>query len=434
MIYHLFQYFDKAGIDLPGMGLMHYLSFRAMMASVTAILVALLAGKRIIRLLQKKQIGETVRDLGLQGQIEKKGTPTMGGIIIILSILSGVILFCDLTNIYVLLLILSTLWCGALGFTDDYIKVFRHNKEGLSEKGKLIAQMLLGLIVGIAVWQSPDIVVREKVADEVTIVSSAEKTVEAEVLVENSSYKEENVVKSTKTTIPFVKNHEFDYRWLSPFKGVWGWYAKWAIYVLMIVLVITACSNGTNLTDGLDGLAAGTSAIVGVVLGILAWLSGNLIDSNYLNIMYLPGTGEIAIFMSAFTGALIGFLWYNSYPAQVFMGDTGSLTIGGIIGVSAVLLRKELLLPLLCGIFLVESASVLLQRAYFRTTKKRYGEGRRIWSMTPLHHHYQDKKELPGHVLIHKPVPPHHEAKITARFWIVGIILAVATLALLKIR
>ena len=264
--------------------------------------------------------------------------------------------------------------------------------------------------------------------------SSAEKTVEAEVLVENSSYKEENVVKSTKTTIPFVKNHEFDYRWLSPFKGVWGWYAKWAIYVLMIVLVITACSNGTNLTDGLDGLAAGTSAIVGVVLGILAWLSGNLIDSNYLNIMYLPGTGEIAIFMSAFAGALIGFLWYNSYPAQVFMGDTGSLTIGGIIGVSAVLLRKELLLPLLCGIFLVESASVLLQRAYFRTTKKRYGEGRRIWSMTPLHHHYQDKKELPGHVLIHKPVPPHHEAKITARFWIVGIILAVATLALLKIR
>ena len=434
MIYHLFQYFDKAGIDLPGMGLMHYLSFRAMMASVTAILVALLAGKQIIRLLQKKQIGETVRDLGLQGQIEKKGTPTMGGIIIILSILSGVILFCDLTNIYVLLLILSTLWCGALGFTDDYIKVFRHNKEGLSEKGKLIAQMLLGLIVGIAVWQSPDIVVREKVADEVTIVSSAEKTVEAEVLVENSSYKEENVVKSTKTTIPFVKNHEFDYRWLSPLKGVWGWYAKWAIYVLMIVLVITACSNGTNLTDGLDGLAAGTSAIVGVVLGILAWLSGNLIDSNYLNIMYLPGTGEIAIFMSAFAGALIGFLWYNSYPAQVFMGDTGSLTIGGIIGVSAVLLRKELLLPLLCGIFLVESASVLLQRAYFRATKKRYGEGRRIWSMTPLHHHFQDKKELPGHVLIHKPVPPHHEAKITARFWIVGIILAVATMALLKIR
>ena len=325
---------------------------------------------------------------------------------------------------------MSTLWCGALGFTDDYIKVFKHNKEGMSEKGKLLGQIVLGFIVGLTVWMSPDIVVREKVE----VPESVERVLETETTVTSGRYVQEDVVKSTKTTIPFVKNHEFDYRWLSPVKGTWGWYAKWAIYVLMIVLVITACSNGTNLTDGLDGLAAGTSAIVGVVLGILAWLSGNLIDSNYLNIMYLPGTGEIAIFMSAFAGALIGFLWYNSYPAQVFMGDTGSLTIGGIIGVSAVLLRKELLLPLLCGIFLVESASVLLQRAYFRTTKKRYGEGRRIWSMTPLHHHYQDKKELPGHVLIHKPVPPHHEAKITARFWIVGIILAVATLALLKIR
>ena len=260
------------------------------------------------------------------------------------------------------------------------------------------------------------------------------KDINTETLVTNSVYKDENVVKSTKTTIPFVKNHEFDYRWLSPFKGTWGWYTKWAIYVLMIVVVITACSNGTNLTDGLDGLAAGSSAIVGVVIGILAWLSGNLIDSNYLNIMYLPGTGEIAIFMSAFVGALIGFLWYNSYPAQVFMGDTGSLAIGGIIGVGAVLIRKELLLPLLCGIFFVESLSVLMQRTYFKYTKKKYGAGRRIWSMTPLHHHYQDKKELPGEVLFHKPVPPHHEAKIVSRFWIVGIILAVSTLALLKIR
>ena len=436
MIYHLIQYFERVGIDFPGMGLMHYLSFRAIMASVTAVLVALFAGKSIIRLLQKKQIGETVRDLGLQGQIEKKGTPTMGGVIIILSVLSGVLLFCDLTNIYVLLLVFSTLWCGALGFTDDYIKVFKHNKEGLSEKGKLIAQIVLGFIIGIAVWQSNDIVVREKVLSEGTTIirEGEEKSRESETLVEDSIYKDENVVKSTKTTIPFVKNHEFDYRWLSPFKGVWGWYAKWAIYVLMIVIVITACSNGTNLTDGLDGLAAGTSAIVGVVIGILAWLSGNLINSNYLNIMYLPGTGEIAIFMSAFVGALIGFLWYNSYPAQVFMGDTGSLTIGGIIGVSAVLIRKELLLPLLCGIFFVESLSVLMQRAYFKYTKKRYGQGRRIWSMTPLHHHYQDKKELPGSVIFHKPVPPHHEAKITSRFWIVGVILAVATLALLKIR
>ena len=436
MIYHLFQYFEKLGWDIPGMGLMHYLSFRAILASVTAMLFALIAGKRIIRLLQRHQIGETVRDLGLQGQIEKKGTPTMGGVIIILSILTGTLLFCDLTNIYVILLLVSTLWCGALGFADDYIKVFRHNKEGMSEKGKLIAQVVLGFIVGLTVWMSPDIVVREKVADPSieVITENGELGVNTETQVTSGRYVEEDVVKSTKTTLPFIKNHEFDYRWLSPFKGAWGWYAKWAIYVLMIVLVITACSNGTNLTDGLDGLAAGTSAIVGVVIGILAWLSGNLIDSNYLNIMYIPGTGEIGIFRSAFVGALIGFLWYNSYPAQVFMGDTGSLTIGGVIGVAAVLIRKELLLPLLCGIFFVESLSVLLQRSYFKFTRKKYGEGRRIWSMTPLHHHYQDKKQVPGQVLIAKPVPPHHEAKITARFWIVGIILAVSTLALLKIR
>ncbi len=436
MIYHLFQYLENAGVDIPGMGLMHYLSFRAMMATVAAVLFALIAGKRIIRQLQRHQIGETVRDLGLQGQIEKKGTPTMGGVIIILSVLVGVLLFCDLTNIYVILLLVSTVWCGALGFTDDYIKVFKHNKEGLSEKAKLLGQVGLGFIVAITVWLSPDIVVREKVADPgiEVITDDSERDVNTETQVTSGRYQEEDVVKSTKTTIPFVKNHEFDYRWLSPFKGAWGWYAKWAIYVLMIVLVITACSNGTNLTDGLDGLAAGTSAIVGVVLGILAWLGGNLIDSNYLNIMYIPGSGEIAIFMSAFVGALIGFLWYNSYPAQVFMGDTGSLTIGGIIGVTAVLIRKELLLPLLCGIFFVESLSVLLQRGYFKWTKKKYGEGRRIWSMTPLHHHFQDKKQVPGQVLIPKPVPPQHEAKITARFWIVGIILAVSTLALLKIR
>ncbi len=436
MIYHLFQYLEKAGVDIPGMGLMHYLSFRAMMATVAAVLFALIAGKRIIRQLQRHQIGETVRDLGLQGQIEKKGTPTMGGVIIILSVLVGVLLFCDLTNIYVILLLVSTVWCGALGFTDDYIKVFKHNKEGLSEKAKLLGQVGLGFIVAITVWLSPDIVVREKVADPgiEVITDDSDRDVNTETQVTSGRYQEEDVVKSTKTTIPFVKNHEFDYRWLSPFKGAWGWYAKWAIYVLMIVLVITACSNGTNLTDGLDGLAAGTSAIVGVVLGILAWLGGNLIDSNYLNIMYIPGSGEIAIFMSAFVGALIGFLWYNSYPAQVFMGDTGSLTIGGIIGVTAVLIRKELLLPLLCGIFFVESLSVLLQRGYFKWTRKKYGEGRRIWSMTPLHHHFQDKKQVPGQVLIPKPVPPQHEAKITARFWIVGIILAVSTLALLKIR
>ena len=423
MIYHLFQLLKE--YDIPGQGLMNYLSFRAFLASATAMLFSLLVGKKIIALLQRKQIGETVRDLGLQGQIEKKGTPTMGGVIIILSILTAVLLFCDLTNVYVLLLLLSTLWCGALGFTDDYIKVFKHNKEGMSEHGKLLAQILLGLVIGLTVWTSDDIVVREKVA-----IPEEEQ----EEIVESGRYRNEDVVKSTKTTIPFVKDHEFDYKWLSPLKGKWNWYTKWMIYVLMIVFVITACSNGTNLTDGLDGLAAGTSAIVGVVIGVLAWLGGNLIDSDYLNIMYIPGSGEIASFMSAFVGALIGFLWYNSYPAQVFMGDTGSLTIGGIIGVSAVLIRKELLLPLLCGIFLMESLSVLMQRTYFRWTKRKTGEGARIWSMTPLHHHYQDKKQVPGKVLIPKPVPPHHEAKIVARFWIVGILLAVATLALLKVR
>ena len=433
MFYHLFQYFDSLGWDLPGQRLMHYLSFRAVLASVTAILVALFAGKKIISWLQFKQIGETIRDLGLQGQVEKKGTPTMGGIIILLSILTGALLFCDLTNIYVQLLLLSTLWCGGLGFADDYIKVFKHNKEGMSERGKLVSQLLLGLVIGLAVWMSKDIVVREKVqSPAVEITAQGEGlTVNSETIVTNSSYKEENVVKSTKTTIPFVKNHEFDYKWLSPFKGTWGWYAKWAIYVLMIVIVITACSNGTNLTDGLDGLSAGTSAIVGVVIGVLAWLSGNILDSNYLNIMYIPGTGEIAIFMAAFTGALIGFLWYNAYPAQVFMGDTGSLAIGGIIGVSAVLIRKELLLPLLCGIFFVESLSVLMQRSYFKYTRKKYGEGRRIFKMSPLHHHFQ-KEGIPA--LIQNPVRAHHEAKITARFWIVEILLAVATLALLKIR
>ena len=431
MIYHLFQ--ALKGYDIPGQGLMNYLTFRAMMASVVSVLFSLLVGKRIIRWLKHKQIGETVRDLGLSGESNKKDTPTMGGIIILMGILAGVLLFCDLTNVYVQLMILSTVWCGALGFADDYIKVFKHDKSGLSEKAKLIGQVVLGFIIGLAVWMSDDIVVREKVASEITVRN--ERTVDSEPLVTTSAYQEEDVVKSTKTTIPFVKKHEFDYKWLSPFKGAMGWYTKWAIYVLMIVIVITACSNGTNLTDGLDGLAAGTSAIVGVIIGILAWLSGNLIESNYLNIMYIPGTGEIAIFMSAFVGALIGFLWYNTSPAQVFMGDTGSLAIGGVIGVAAVLLRKELLLPLLCGIFFVESLSVLLQRMYFKATKKRNGgQGVRIWSMAPLHHHFQEKKGVEGPVLIPKPVPALAEQKIVVRFWIVGIILAVATLALLKIR
>ena len=386
MIYHLFQLLKD--YDIPGQGLMSYLSFRAMLASVTAMLISFFAGRRIIRWLQKKQIGETIRDLGLEGQMQKKGTPTMGGVIIILAITVPVLLFCDLTNIYTQLLLLTTLWCGGIGFADDYIKVFKHNKEGMSERGKLILQILLGLIVGLTVCFNNDIVVREKVnvaeaSNGTTYLpqGSSDLDVDSETIVSSSGWKMENIVKSTKTTIPFVKDHEFDYKWLSPFQGAWGWYCKWAIYLLMIVIVITACSNGTNLTDGMDGLAAGSSAIVGIVIGIIAWLSGNLINSNYLNIMYIPGSGEVAVFMSIFVGALFGFLWYNSYPAQVFMGDTGSLAIGGIIGVSAILIRKELLLPMLCGIFFVESLSVLIQRFYFKYTRKRYGTGQRIFRM-----------------------------------------------------
>lgn len=411
---------------------MHYLSFRAMLASVISMLFVFFFGKKIIALLQRKQIGEEIRDLGLEGQMQKKGTPTMGGVLIILGILSGVLLVCDLTNIYVQLLLLTTLWCGAIGFTDDYIKVFKHNKEGMSERGKLIGQVALGFIIGLTVCFSNKIVVREDVESHTVVTSSSsDLNVHSEKLIDGSRWTSEDVVKSTKTTIPFVKSHELDYKVFSPFRGKWGWYCKWAIYVLMIVLVITACSNGTNLTDGMDGLAAGTSAIVGVVIGILAWLGGNILNSGYLNIMFIPGSGEIAIFMSAFVGALIGFLWYNSYPAQIFMGDTGSLTIGGIIGVSAILIRKELLLPLLCGIFFMESLSVLMQRTYFKYTRKRYGEGRRIWKMTPLHHHYQ-KEGIPA--LIQTPARAIPEAKIVSRFWIIGIILAVSTLALLKIR
>ena len=424
MIYHLFQ--NLREYDIPGQGLMEYLSFRAIFASITSMLVAVFAGKRIIRWLQKKQIGEDIRDLGLEGQLQKKGTPTMGGIIIILSILCGVLLFADLTSIYIILLLITTVWLGALGFTDDYIKVFRHNKEGLSEKAKLIAQIMLGLAIGLTVCFNGDIVVREKPGE-----SDAKTAVQATAAEMTGTGKAQDVVKSTKTTIPFVKNHEFDYKWLSPFKGAWGWYCKWAIYVVMIVIVITACSNGTNLTDGMDGLSTGTSAIAGVVLGIFAWLSGNIINSDYLNIMYIPGTGEIAVFMAAFVGALIGFLWYNSFPAQVFMGDTGSLAIGGIIGVCAILIRKELLLPVLCGVFFVESLSVLMQRFYFKYTKKRYGEGRRIFKMAPLHHHFQ-KEGIPALVTAPRRALP--EAKIVVRFWIIGIILAVLTIALLKIR
>ncbi len=417
MIYHLIEYLEQIGIDLPGQGLFSYLSFRAIASFTLALLISVFAGKRIIGWLQKKQIGETIRDLGLEGQLQKKGTPTMGGIIIFAALMIPVLLFADLTNIYTILLLISTVWFFLLGFADDYIKVFKKNKEGLSERKKLIGQGLMALSIGLAVCFSDQIVVRED-------VQAGEQT-------ETVSEVENDIIKSTKTTIPFVKSHEFDYKYLSPFKGAMGWYCKWAIYVVMIVIVITACSNGVNLTDGMDGLAAGTTAIVGVVLGIFAWLGGNIVNADYLNIMYIPGSGELAVFMSALVGALIGFLWYNTYPAQVFMGDTGSLMLGGIIGVTAVLIRKELLIPILCGVFFAESVSVILQRVWFKYTKKKYGEGRRIFRMAPLHHHFQ-KEGI--NALIQTPAKALPEAKIVTRFWIVGIILAVVTIALLKIR
>ena len=410
MLYYIFE--KLKDFDIPGQGLMNYLSFRAIAANVLAMLVALFFGKKVIEWLQKKQIGETIRDLGLEGQMAKKGTPTMGGIIILVALLTAVLLLCDLSNIYIQLLLLTSVWCGGLGFWDDYIKVFKHNKNGLSETKKLLGQFCLGVIVAATVCFSPKIVVREQVES----AASAEGQTELAEARETH----EDVVKSTKTTIPFVKTHEFDYKYLSPFKGSLGWYCKWAIYALVIIFILLACSNGANLTDGMDGLSAGTSAIVAVVIGVLAWLGGNVLDASYLNIMYIPASGEIAVFMSAFVGALVGFLWYNTFPAQVFMGDTGSLMVGGIIGVSAVLIRKELLLPILCGIFLVESLSVLLQRSWFKFTKRKYGEGRRLFRMAPIHHHFQ-KQNIP-------------EAKIVTRFWLIGIVLAVSTLALLKIR
>lgn len=432
MIYHLVEYFKEIGIDTPGQGLFNYLSFRAIAAFTTALLISIFAGKKIIRWIQKKQIGEEIRDLGLEGQMQKKGTPTMGGMIIFLAIIVPVLLFGDLTNIYNILLIVSTVWFFLVGFADDYIKVFRKNKEGLSEKAKLVAQAAMGLAIGLAVCFSDQIVVREEVNIEDTVaVEALADSVSVDAVIAAAPTMKHDVIKSTKTTIPFVKSHEFDYIWLSPFKGTFGWYCKWAIYVLMIVIVITACSNGVNLTDGMDGLATGSSAIVGVVLGIFAWLSGNIVNAEYLNIMYIPGSGEIAVYMSAFVGALIGFLWYNSFPAQVFMGDTGSLMLGGVIGVCAILIRKELLLPILCGIFFVESLSVLIQRFYFKYTKKKYGEGRRVFKMAPLHHHYQ-KEGIPA--LIKKPLKAMPEAKIVGRFWIIGMILAVVTMALLKVR
>lgn len=437
MIYHLFNFLKD--FDIPGQGLFNYLSFRALLAFTAALLISVFAGRKLIGWLQKMQIGEEIRDLGLEGQMQKKGTPTMGGIITFISIVVPVLLFADLTNIYTILLLISTVWFFFVGFADDYIKVFRKNKEGLSPKAKLVAQSVMALAIGLAVCFSSDIVVRENVpvGEQMVPIDGNTDNQEASEAIARTQPKTGNaierqdVIKSTKTTLPFIKNHQFDYKWLSPVKGRFGWYCKWVIYVIMIVIVIVACSNGVNLTDGIDGLATGTSAIVGTVLGIFAWLGGNMLNAEYLNIMYIPGSGEVAIFMSAFVGALIGFLWYNAFPAQVFMGDTGSLMLGGIIGVAAILIRKELLLPILCGIFFAESLSVIIQTRYFKYTKKKYGEGRRVFKMTPLHHHFQ--KEGIACMLGSKSraVP---EAKLVTRFWIIGVILAAITVALLKIR
>ncbi len=396
MLYHLFEYLRSAGFDFPGSGLMHYISFRAITCAVLAILVSMWVGKKIIAKLQKKQIGETIRDLGLEGQLQKKGTPTMGGIIILISILIPILLFGNLANTNVQLLILTTVWLGALGFIDDYIKVFKHNKEGLNGKYKIVGQVLLGVIVGLTLY-----------------------------------FTSEQGVSYSRTTIPFVKGNEFDYKWLIPFSGKFVRALQGGLYVVVITFIITACSNGTNLTDGMDGLAAGVSAIVGATLGVLAYLSGHVGFAEYLNIMYLPNIGEVTVYVCCFVGALLGFLWYNAFPAQVFMGDTGSLALGGIIGVLAIIIRKELLLPILCGIFFVESLSVIIQRAYFKYTKKKTGTGVRVFRMTPLHHHYQ--KENPD-ALIQKPAQIHPENKIVVRFWIVSIILAVVTIVTLKIR
>ncbi len=416
MLYHLFQYLEK--YDLPGAGMFQYISFRTGMAIITSLIISMLFGKKIIHVLQKKQIGEIIRDLGLEGQMQKKGTPTMGGLIILGSILIPVLLFGDLGNIYVILMLIATVWLGFVGFLDDYIKVFKKNKAGLRGKFKIGGQVVLGLVVGITVYFSDDVVVRERITDEV-IVNANEIIIDSDEIQSSPTVLTRDV-KSTRVTIPFLKNNEFDYARLIGFLGMNAKKYAWIIFVLAVILIITGVSNGANLTDGLDGLAAGSSAIIGTTLGILAYLSGNLIYSDYLNIMYIPHSGELVVFMGAFIGGMIGFMWYNSYPAQVFMGDTGSLAIGGIIAVFAILIRKELLIPILCGIFVVESFSVMLQVGYFKYTKRKFGEGRRIFLMSPLHHHYQ-KRGYP-------------EPKIVTRFWIVGILLAVITIVTLKIR
>ncbi len=404
MFYYLFTYLDQE-IDLAGAGVFQYISFRAGMAALLSLIITITFGKNLIRFLQKKQVGETIRDLGLEGQMQKKGTPTMGGLIIILAIVLPTLLFSVVGNVYVVLMLIATIWMGAIGFLDDYIKVFKKNKQGLRGIFKIIGQVVLGLIVGLTLYYNQDVVVRQ---------FAGEQSIPMDEEISILKYED---VKSTKTTIPFMKNNELDYGIFTFGLGDW---LTMPIYIGIVILIIMAVSNGANITDGIDGLAAGTSAIIGLTLAILAYVSGNVIFSNYLNIMYIPGAGELVIFCSAFVGACIGFLWYNAYPAQVFMGDTGSLSLGAVIAVLALTIRKELLIPVLCGIFLIENLSVIIQVSYFKYTRKKYGEGRRVFLMSPLHHHYQ-KKNL-------------HEAKIVSRFWTVGILLAIMTLATLKLR
>ncbi len=416
MLYYFFDYLNE--LDFPGAGVFYYISFRTVMTLIVSLVISLIFGKKIINLLRKKQVSENIRNLGLDGQTQKSGTPTMGGLIIIASIIIPTLLFADLTNIYIILMIVTTVWLGAIGFIDDYIKTFKNEKEGLAGKLKILAQVILGVIVGLTLYLSEDVIIREKVIDW-----KGEANIKKMEITRNNQtqivYTRE--VKSTKTTIPFFKNNEGDYANLIGFlrdKQAQEW--VWVVFIVVVIFIITAVSNGANLADGMDGLCTGTSAIIGATLGVFAYLSGNIIYADYLNIMFIPFTGELVVFMGAFIGATVGFLWYNSYPAQVFMGDTGSLSIGGIIAVFAIIIRKELLIPILCGIFLVESVSVIIQVSYFKYTRKKFGVGRRVFKMTPIHHHYQ-KLGYP-------------EPKVVTRFFIVGILLAALTIVTLKVR
>lgn len=417
MLYYLFTYLQE--MNFPGAGVFQYITFRAAFALIGSLIISMVIGKRIIQRLQLLQVGEIVRDLGLQGQIEKQGTPTMGGLIILAAILIPTLLFAQLDNIYIILMIVSTILLGIIGFVDDYIKVFKKNKEGLAGRFKIMGQVGVGIIVGSILYFNDGVVVKQKTFNETAPAHVSRELINDEVKESSENYTWEKV-KSTVTTIPFMKNNEFDYASLTSWAGKYSYLLGGIMFILIVIIIITAVSNGANMTDGLDGLATGTSAIIGITLAVFAYVSGNTVFADYLNIMYIPESGELVVFIAAFVGGCIGFLWYNSYPAQVFMGDTGSLALGGIIAVFALAVRKELLIPLLCGIFLVENLSVMIQVGYFKYTKKKYGEGRRVFLMAPLHHHFQ-KKNM-------------HEAKIVARFWIVGIMLALLTFVTLKLR